>query len=539
MGSLAFAERWRRWRNGQAFDLRFKLFALLGAMSLACVLVGAIALLGIRQIGAQLNEAAALRLPSTALLGGLADLTSSFRINQFQYTLASDSERAAIEASLEAAAKAITERQGAYQGLADDPAEVRELQAFDKAWQRYASTQAQVRKMMADGLPLQATDLLNGDAKVSFNALREVIERMTADNARQALALQRRAEALQQRAVWMIAITLTLAAGLGLLAGGAIAKRIASSVHSAQFTASQIAEGRLDGVVVVRGDDEIGRLLRALEHMRRGLSNIVGNARRTAESVSAAMQQIAAGNSDLSARTEAEVSLLQGLMASLEQLKDAAAANAEGAGQAQALCQRSREAVDRTAESSRELSARMETARVNAQQIAEILGLIDSVAHKTNLLALNAAVEAARAGEHGRGFAVVAAEVRTLAQSSSEAARHIRELVGTSGRSIRDSAELARATEAAMVHLRDTISATVEQVNKITSASVDQSAEVSRMASSIQTLEHGTQRNAALVEQMAAASSSVHQHARHLSETMQAFRLANLDEPACDALALS
>jgi methyl-accepting chemotaxis protein len=518
-------------------DLRSKLFMALGTLALAVIAVGGIALLGIRQIGDQLHEAAAVRLPSTAQLGALADLTASYRIEQFQYTLAPESERAGVELSLAATAAAVAARRDAYRQLLVHAKDREDLDAFGKAWEQYLETQAQVHKMMADGLPLQATDLLNGEAKVAFNTVRSVVDRMSKANAKAALELQHRSQEQQRRAVWMIGLTVLVASGLGILVGGSVARRIATSVQAAQRTASEIAEGRLDGVVAVRGNDEIGRLLGALDDMRRGLAGIVGNARETAEAVTTAMQEIAAANDDLSTRTDAEASLLQGLVSSLAQLRDTAAGNAGDAGDAEALCHHAREAVDQTTQSSRELCRRMDEARASARQIVEILGLIDAVAHKTNMLALNAAVEAARAGEHGRGFAVVAAEVRTLAKSSADAAREIRQLVESSERSIKGSAELASATESAMGRLGTTIGATADKVTQIARGSAEQSGEVTRMANSLETLEHGTQRNAALVQQMAASSSSIHLQAQQLAETMRTFRIADNDERVTAELA--
>jgi methyl-accepting chemotaxis protein len=534
--STSQASRRRNWPD---LDLRSKLFAAIGVLALAALLVGGIALWGIARIGDQLHEATAVRLPSTGHLGALADLTASYRIGQFQFTLAPETDRPAVERSLANTATAISARNQSYRKLLAERQDIAEHESFTKLWQTYLATQPEVRKMMADGLPLQATDLLNGDAKGAFNAMRAVIERMGEKSARRANELQERSEAQQRLVVWVIGGTLVITSALGIVVGGSIARRIATSVRTAQHAASEIAEGRLDGVIVAHGNDEIGRLLRSLDQMRQGLAGIVGDARRTAESVTTAMREIAAGNHDLSARTEAEASLLQGLAASLSQLKETAAGNARDAGEAATLCQRSREAVDATTESSRALCERMDQARANARQIAEILGMIDSVAHQTNLLALNAAVEAARAGEHGRGFAVVAAEVRTLAQRSGEAARQIRTLVETSEQSVQGSAELARATGAAMDNLKATIAATVDTVTQIARGSTDQSNEVARMADSIQTLEHGTQRNAALVEQMAASSTLVHQHAQQLTETMQAFRIIGTHELAPGELATS
>jgi methyl-accepting chemotaxis protein len=172
----------------------------------------------------------------------------------------------------------------------------------------------------------------------------------------------------------------------------------------------------------------------------------------------------------------------------------------------------------------------------SARRIAEITGLIDGIAARTNMLALNAAVEAARAGEQGRGFAVVASEVRALAQRSAEAARSIAELIQASGERVHQGSDLVVRAGSTMHELVSTIGDVSTLVAAISQASAAQSKGVATIGASLAQLDQGTQQNAALVEQGAAASMALQQQAQGLLQAVAAFRLA---EPAAPAAAPS
>jgi methyl-accepting chemotaxis protein len=158
-------------------------------------------------------------------------------------------------------------------------------------------------------------------------------------------------------------------------------------------------------------------------------------------------------------------------------------------------------------------------------QIADIIGVIDGIAFQTNILALNAAVEAARAGEAGRGFAVVASEVRTLAQRSAQAAREIKTLIGNSVDRVHDGSQLVDQAGATMAEIVQQVGRVTDLIGEIDAATTEQSSGITQVNQAVASLDHGTQQNAALVEESAAAAESMRQQAEGLARMISAFRL--------------
>ncbi|GAA4421136.1 hypothetical protein GCM10023090_09820 [Acidovorax lacteus] len=158
-------------------------------------------------------------------------------------------------------------------------------------------------------------------------------------------------------------------------------------------------------------------------------------------------------------------------------------------------------------------------------RIADIIGVIDGIAFQTNILALNAAVEAARAGEQGRGFAVVASEVRSLAQRSAEAAKEIKSLITASVERVEEGSSLVDQAGHTMEQVVQAIGKVNEIMQQISTANREQSQGVDQINEVVTHLDQGTQQNAALVEEMAAAAGSLNTQARELLDTVEQFRL--------------
>jgi methyl-accepting chemotaxis protein len=167
----------------------------------------------------------------------------------------------------------------------------------------------------------------------------------------------------------------------------------------------------------------------------------------------------------------------------------------------------------------------MNQINTSSRQIVDIIGVIDGIAFQTNILALNAAVEAARAGEQGRGFAVVAAEVRSLAQRSSAAAREIKTLIDTSVQNVASGTEQVGQAGQTMREIVDSIQRVTVLMREIASSSREQSEGISQINSAVALMDGVTQQNAALVEEASAASSALQEQARQLTERVSVFRL--------------
>ena len=380
---------------------------------------------------------------------------------------------------------------------------------------------------LADKALLQA-DTLTLPAQEYFDTYTRTIDALYALNA-QAMqgvdeALQARIDRLRATLAWQ-ALAL-----LGTLAGATVlmlvfVRSITQPVAQAVELARAVARGDLSGSDIAHGSNEMGRLIAALLQMRRQLTEVVGRVRQGAEGVATASAQIAQGNTDLAARTESQASALEETAASMEQMTATVRQNADSAARASELATSASGVAAQGGEVVAQVVQTMHGIHSSSGKIADIIGVIDSIAFQTNILALNAAVEAARAGEQGRGFAVVASEVRSLAQRSAGAAREIKELISASVHDVeRGNALVERAGKT----MEDVVTA-VRRVNdimgEISNASREQSLGVAQVGEAVSQMDQTTQQNAALVEEMAAAAASLRSQAQELVEGVAVFKL--------------
>ncbi len=364
--------------------------------------------------------------------------------------------------------------------------------------------------------------------QVYFDTFTRTIDALYAFNT-QALAqldaaLQARTAALQRQLLLLVVVlgsVLALTCALALV----FVRSITQPLHQAVQLARDVAAGRLDGAALQHGSNEVGQLLAALQQMRSHLTQVVGNVRRSAESVASASAQIAQGNSDLSARTESQASALQQTAASMEQLSATVAQNADRARQASTLAEGASSVAVQGGAVVSEVVATMRGINDSSHKIADIIGVIDSIAFQTNILALNAAVEAARAGEQGRGFAVVASEVRSLAGRSAEAAREIKTLIGASVERVDRGSALVDRAGSTMHEVVQAIASVSATVGDISAASREQSLGVSQVGEAVTQMDQATQQNAALVEEMSAAASHLRSQAQELVDVVSVFQL--------------
>jgi len=286
--------------------------------------------------------------------------------------------------------------------------------------------------------------------------------------------------------------------------------------------AEHVAAGRLDTDLPASTD---GSLQSAMGTMAGTLRQTVAVIRDTSESINAAAGEIAAGNQDLSHRTELAAANLQETTASIQQLATAAYDTGQSATRANRLAATATEAAGQGGAVVAQVVDSMNGINEASRRIAEIIGVIDGIAFQTNILALNAAVEAARAGEQGRGFAVVAGEVRTLAKRSAEAASQIKQLIASSNAKVNSGAALVGEAGAAMARIVDSVGKVTEVIGTIHATVLQQTTEIHSVNNAIVQLDGMTQQNAALVEQSAAASMSLREQTHRLSEALAVFRL--------------
>jgi methyl-accepting chemotaxis protein len=301
---------------------------------------------------------------------------------------------------------------------------------------------------------------------------------------------------------------------------------ICRPLDQAQQVAMAITQGNLTQSIPVQGKDELTRLMQALGGMQASLSRIVTEVRHTTDRIGVASAEIAAGNQDLSIRTEQTASNLQQTASSIDQINSTVQQSTESARQASAMAQANADVAARGGQVVSEVVATMQEINHRSQKISDIIGVIDGIAFQTNILALNAAVEAARAGEQGRGFAVVAGEVRSLAKRSAEAASEIKTLIGASVEKVeagtRQVAE-AGTTIGEIVANAQKISSLIHH---ITTAANEQSQGIGQVNGAVGELDQMTQQNAALVEESAAAAQSLQDQAQKLAGVVATFRLS-------------
>jgi len=291
-------------------------------------------------------------------------------------------------------------------------------------------------------------------------------------------------------------------------------------------SAEAIAEGDLATDIKAAGKDETAQLLQALSAMKANLARIVGNVRQGSESVSTASSEIAQGNHDLSSRTEQQASALEQTAASMEELSSTVKQNADNAKQANQLAQSASTVAVKGGEVVAQVVDTMKGINDASKKISDIISVIDGIAFQTNILALNAAVEAARAGEQGRGFAVVASEVRSLAGRSADAAKEIKILINTSVQRVEEGAALVDQAGVTMTEVVSSIKRVTDLMGEISAASNEQSQGVSQVGEAVAQMDQVTQQNAALVEEMAAAASSLQSQAQDLVGTVAVFKLS-------------
>jgi methyl-accepting chemotaxis protein len=331
--------------------------------------------------------------------------------------------------------------------------------------------------------------------------------------------------------VFRIAIGALVAAMLAALVvlWAYMRRGVLEPLRSAARVAERIAGGDLTAEIRARSGDEAGQLLTALARMNSGLAQVVSQVRSAAESVVTASHQVSAGTTDLSQRTEEQASSLEETAASMEELASTVKQNADNAREANALALNASKRAQQGGEEVVNVVMTMGEISDSAKRIADIISVIDGIAFQTNILALNAAVEAARAGEQGRGFAVVASEVRSLAQRSAQAAKEIKDLIGTSVAKVRDGTQLVEQAGDTIQALVIDVKRVSDLMGSIAEASAEQSRGVQQVNKTVTEMDRVVQQNAAAVQESSSAAAGMRAQAEQLVRAVGTFRLT-IDE---------
>jgi aerotaxis receptor len=289
--------------------------------------------------------------------------------------------------------------------------------------------------------------------------------------------------------------------------------------------ANQLASGNLAHVVNTGAGGTTGDLQQALMQLSVNLRAVITDTRREIQNVRNAAREIAAGNQDLSERTESQASSLQQTAASMEQINTTVGHSAQAADGGALLATQTAEATRHGNEAVQSVAETMTAINDSSRRMGDIIKTVEDVAFQTNILALNAAVEAARAGEAGRGFAVVASEVRSLAQRASGAAKEIASLIGESSERVASGAERAEHARSRMAGVFEQVGQVSTTLDGIRQSAQEQRQGIAQVNEAVSHMDTITQQNAAMVEELAATAQSLEGQVQAVDSSLRLFRL--------------
>ncbi|MCM5704849.1 methyl-accepting chemotaxis protein [Larsenimonas salina] len=509
-------------------SVKYKLIATMVVMGIVMLVIGAAGVFGMKGSNQNLEAVYKTNVLPMQNLAGIRKNINWSRIDSF---------KARADRSEQTATDALNNYEKQYKN------------ETDRLWQVYSTTQvtSAQEKAIADRLDgllktywslyrQVATDMSQGNFEMTptiqktrdnFESLSADLESLLSINAKQSEASYNNGLEGASGSISIIIAAIVSALVLMAVIAWFLVRGIMAPLKRAGEVSESIAQGTLNNRIEVTGRDEFATLLQSLDAMQKQLAHVVNDVRVNAESVGSASSQIASGNDDLSRRTQDQAASLEETAASMEEMTSTVKQNADNAAQANQLALNVRKQASEGSQVVEQTTLAMNEISTSSQKIAEIVGLIDSIAFQTNLLALNAAVEAARAGEQGRGFAVVASEVRTLSSRSADAAREIKALVDDSVSKVANGAELVDRSGQTLGDIVESINKMTGIVAEIAAASREQSTGIEQVNQAISQMDGVTQQNAALVEEAAAASRSMEESARQLREQVGFFKVAD------------
>ncbi|TAL98673.1 MAG: HAMP domain-containing protein [Paraburkholderia sp.] len=465
-------------------------------------------------------------MPMALQAHGIGQLAATVRNREFAYILVRYDQREQILPVLQKSIAEMNERIKSFGELPLDDAERRTFERVVAAWRDYLVLSAKIQDEVDNASPNAARAIIMQDSAKSFELLTAALDELSKSSQAGASQAGDDAAGVARRALLLIglavAVAVVVAAGLVTL----ISRAITGPLNRAVDLAQTVARGDLTHQIVARGDDETARLVRSLSQMSGHLRKLIGEVRDGIESVNTASREIAAGNLDLSSRTENVALSVQQTAVRVEHLGEAASQSTHTALEVNTLSRQASTAAEHGGEIVSRVVTSMGEIVAASHKIGEINAVIDGIAFQTNILALNAAVEAARAGEQGRGFAVVASEVRSLAQRSAAAAKEIKELIESSVHRVEAGSELVAQAGVAMRDIVASVQRVGTLIGEIASSAEEQQRELSQVHKAVGQIDETTQQNAALVEESASAAASLRDQADRLTQLVSVFRVS-------------
>jgi methyl-accepting chemotaxis protein len=502
------------------------------------VMVGIISMIQLDKFNQTSDDIERNWMPAAIQSADLNKHAADFRLVELQHLMSTDAqEMAGADKNLVESGTEIEKTKASYLALIATPEARTLFDAFSRHWEAYLAEHRKIIAFSRENKDDQAKALIRGDSQKYFDAASADLASLVALNVAGGKEAGRLGDVVYRNAhLWIVGL-LAGAVALGLGMALFTARVVSMPLLAAVRVAKMVAAGDLTSRIDVTSRDETGQLMQALKDMNSNLVNTVGHVRAGADTIATISGQIAAGNLDLSSRTEEQASSLEETASSMEQLTSTVKQNADHAHQANLLAAAASQVAVKGGAVVAQVVDTMQDIHASAGKIADIIGVIDGIAFQTNILALNAAVEAARAGEQGRGFAVVATEVRSLAQRSAAAAKEIKTLIGNSAYQVDAGSKLVGQAGATMEQVVANIKQVADIMAEISAASIEQSQGIEQVNQAIIQMDTVTQQNAALVEQAAAAAQSLQDQASQLAQVVGVFKLDGFEAPVAVAAA--
>ncbi|WP_124543173.1 methyl-accepting chemotaxis protein [Piscinibacter terrae] len=506
-------------------------FGTLIVMALAAAIYG---VLQMRDLEAQMRDVLLANNGRISLLNAMRDDANVLAVGVRNVTILTD------KATIDRQVKAMESAQREYDKRLRElmltaprwatEQEFRQLRLVDELGKKTMGDIAQAAVKGSAGANEDATVILNLKVAPNERLWRDALAALIASAQDQNThAVQRASDQLTSAISAMAAIS-AVAVILGMLVGRSIIKSVRRPIDMAISAAERIASGDLAHAVDGHVHDELGRLLLAIQSMQSGLSDMVGQIRQASDSIHVASDEVAAGNLDLSSRTEEAAGHLEATASTLNEFSDALATSAQAAEHAVKLAESASLHANRGGDLMSGVVETMEVVTQRSTRISEIVSFIDGLSYQTNLLALNAAVEAARAGDKGRGFGVVAGEVRALSTRSAQASKEIAGLLQDCLQGIGDAGTRVVEASRTMNDIVAAAQAVTDTIGQLSASASRQSVGVTQVKETINQLNAMTQQNSSMVEQSAAAAESLKSQAARLNEMVSRFKVLEVGQ---------
>ncbi|WP_019936812.1 methyl-accepting chemotaxis protein [Bordetella sp. FB-8] len=506
-------------------SINSRIAVAMGFLGLLLICIGAIGLVGMTASNQANRQTYSVQMPKSIAVGEMTIFVGRQRTTLDRCAINPGSDDAKRMYGIETQVKAAADKAWKqYMAMPRDQGEDRLAAQVDK---RYQETERELDRYQEATLKGDRDSILKLMVSVGtvYTQMQIAANALKTYQFDQAKAAYDATERTYKRSVFASVAAIIIGVLAALANWAALRRAIVGPVNEAIFHFSRIAAGDLSGHIRVQSRDEMGRMLQGLVDMQQSLTRIAVSLHDGSDAIATATREIASGNADLSARTESQAASLEQTAASTEQLLGTVKQTAENARHANTLSSSAADIARKGHDVMSRAVGTMGEISQSSSAISEITAMIESIAFQTNILSLNAAVEAARAGEQGRGFAVVASEVRALAQRSSTAAKEIKDLILKSTSRIEAGSSLVNEAGGTMNEIIEAVGRVNTIIAEIASAAQEQSRGLGQVSSAVNDMDQATQRNAALVEEAAAAAMSLQDEAQRLAQTATSFKL--------------